>query len=58
MTQLSHPDFCYLPAVLLDIHTGSYNTKISVGLSVNMRTMQRTRKELDEAHSDYEDTAA
>ena len=43
-------------AVLFGIHSTSYNTKISQCSSVNLKTMQRIRKELDGFNGDYEGT--
>ena len=45
-------------AELLVIHTKSSNMNISKCLSVNLKTMQRIQKELDESTGDYEGTAA
>lgn len=48
MKQFNPPEILKLHAVLLDIHTGSFNLK----------TVQRNRKGLDESNDVYEDTAA
>ncbi len=40
-------------AVLVGIHTRRYNTKILECLSVNLRTVLRLQKQLDESNGDY-----
>ena len=45
-------------AVLLDIHTGHANIKISECLGVNLKTVLRIFKKLNESNQDYEGMAA
>ena len=58
MTQFILPEIWKRYAVVLSIHAGSSNTKISQYLAVNQRTVQKIQKDLDESNSDYEGTAA
>ena len=58
MTQFTPPEIWKRHAVLLGIHAGSTNMKISECLGINRRTVQRIRKELEESNGDYEGTAA
>lgn len=48
MTQFTLTEIWKRHAVLLDICTGSSNINISEFLGVNLRIVQRIRKELDE----------
>lgn len=53
MTQLTPSEIQKWYAVLLGIRTGSSNTIIAECLGVNLRTVQRILKELDESNIDY-----
>ena len=56
--QFPPPEIGKQYAVLLSIHAGSSNTKISYCLSVNLRTVQRIQKELNEFNGGYKGTVA
>ena len=56
--QFTPPEIWKEHSVLLGIHTESSNTKISECLRVNLRTIQRIQKVLDESNGNYEGTAA
>ena len=58
MTQFTPPEIWKQHAGLLGIHVRSSYTKISECLDVNLRTVRKIRKELDESNGDYEGTAA
>ena len=58
MMQFTPTELWKRHAVLLGIYARSSNTKISECLGINLRTVQRIRKEFDESNGDYEGTAA
>ena len=52
MMQFTPPEIWKWHHVLLDIHARNYNIKIAECLDVNLRTVQRIQKELDESNGD------
>lgn len=58
MTQFVPPQIWTRHGVLLGIRAGSSNKNISECLGVNLRTVQRIRKDFDESNGDYEGAAA
>ena len=58
MTPFPPPEIWKRHVVLFSIHVGTANTKISQCFDVNLRTVQRILKELDQSSGDYKNRAA
>ena len=54
LKQFTFPEIWKWHAVLVGIHAGGSNRKILQYLDVDLKTVQRIQKELDEFNGDYE----